>query len=166
MRIAEKPILDACCGGKMFWFDKNNPHVLFCDNREFSGDLWRGKRYFEVKPDMLADVTSLPFPDESFWHVIFDPPHILRAGDSAWIVKKYGKLPKDWKAFIKAGFDECWRVLKVNGTLIFKWNTDSITVGEIIKTIKREPLYGQKITKKGNRTHWLCFMKLEEEAAP
>lgn len=31
-----KPILDACCGGRMFYFDKNNPNVLFtdiwCDN--------------------------------------------------------------------------------------------------------------------------------------
>ncbi len=24
-----KPILDACCGGKMFYFDKNDPRVLF-----------------------------------------------------------------------------------------------------------------------------------------
>ncbi len=23
-----KPILDACCGGKMFYFDKNDPRVL------------------------------------------------------------------------------------------------------------------------------------------
>ena len=25
-----KPILDACCGSKMFWFDKQNPHVEGC----------------------------------------------------------------------------------------------------------------------------------------
>jgi hypothetical protein len=29
-----KPILDACCGSKMFWFDKQNPNVEFCDIRE------------------------------------------------------------------------------------------------------------------------------------
>lgn len=28
-----KKILDACCGSKMFWFDKNNPNVEFCDTR-------------------------------------------------------------------------------------------------------------------------------------
>lgn len=27
-----KPILDVACGSKMFWFDKNNPNVEFCDN--------------------------------------------------------------------------------------------------------------------------------------
>lgn len=37
----EKPILDPCCGGRMFYFDKQNPHVLFCDNREFEGALGR-----------------------------------------------------------------------------------------------------------------------------
>ncbi|TLD86279.1 class I SAM-dependent methyltransferase, partial [Helicobacter sp. MIT 03-1614] len=30
-----KPILDVCCGGKMFYADKQNPNVLFCDKREF-----------------------------------------------------------------------------------------------------------------------------------
>ena len=158
-----KPILDPACGGRMFYFDKQNPHVLFCDNREFKGDLWKGVRPFEVKPDMIADFTALPFDDESFWHIVFDPPHMKHnAGDNSWMVKKYGKLPKEWQTYIKAGFDECWRVLKPNGTLIFKWNTDGYTVGEIIKAIGREPLYGQKISKKTNRTHWLCFVKVEE----
>ena len=27
-------ILDACCGSRMFWFDKQNPDVVFADNRE------------------------------------------------------------------------------------------------------------------------------------
>lgn len=157
----DKPILDVCCGGRMFWFDKHNPYVLYCDNREFSGDLWRGVRPFEVKPDMICDFTNLPFPNESFWHVVFDPPHLTHAGESSWIGKKYGKLPDNWKAYIKAGFDECWRVLKVNGTLVFKWNEESITVGEIIKAIEYEPLYGQKI-RKGYKTHWLCFVKPEK----
>jgi hypothetical protein len=29
-----KRVLDACCGGKMFYFDKDNPDVEFCDIRE------------------------------------------------------------------------------------------------------------------------------------
>ena len=29
-----KEILDVCCGGRMFWFDKHNPDVLFSDIRE------------------------------------------------------------------------------------------------------------------------------------
>jgi ubiquinone/menaquinone biosynthesis C-methylase UbiE len=153
-----KPILDACCGGRMFWFDKQNPHVLFCDNREFSEKLCDG-RLFEVEPDMIADFTQLPFDNETFWHIVFDPPHIMDVGETSWLAKKYGRLPKNWKQFIKSGFDECWRVLKTNGTLVFKWNESSVTVGDIIKAIDREPLYGQK-ERKSNKTHWLCFVKL------
>lgn len=26
-----KPILDACCGSRMFWYDKDNPAVVFMD---------------------------------------------------------------------------------------------------------------------------------------
>ena len=156
----EKAIIDVACGGRMFWFDKRNPCVLFCDNREFSGDLWHGIRPFEVKPDMVCDFTALPFPDESFFHVVFDPPHLTHGGEGSWIVKKYGKLPKEWEPYIKAGFDECWRVLKTNGTLVFKWSEVGITVGEIIKAIGREPLYGQK-ERKGANTHWMCFMKFQ-----
>ena len=156
----DKPILDPACGGRMFWFDKENPYTLFCDNREFEGELCDGRR-FEVKPDMIADFLNLPFEDGSFWHVVFDPPHMRHtAGDNSWIVNKYGKLPKEWREYLRTGFDECWRVLKPYGTLVFKWNTDSYTVGEVIKALGREPLYGQKTLKKGNRTHWLCFVKI------
>lgn len=28
-----KEILDACCGAKMFYFNKDNPNVLFMDKR-------------------------------------------------------------------------------------------------------------------------------------
>src|SRR4030067_1040132 len=36
------PILDACCGGRQFWFDKENPNVLFADWRVMPPKvLWR-----------------------------------------------------------------------------------------------------------------------------
>jgi Predicted DNA modification methylase len=164
---SNKPIFDPCCGGRMFYFDKQNPNVLFCDNREFDGIIWTSKdgkqtRTHTVKPDMLCDVTELPFDDESFWHVVFDPPHVMTVGDNAWLAKKYGKLPKDWKTFIKSSFDECWRVLKPNGTLVFKWCEESVTTGAIIDAIGRKPLYGQKVSSK-RQTHWLCFVKVEKQ---
>lgn len=31
-----KPILDVCCGGKMFYFNKSDSRVLFCDKRNFT----------------------------------------------------------------------------------------------------------------------------------
>lgn len=153
----EKQILDACCGGRMFWFDKENPLVLFCDKRELNETLCDGRK-LEIMPDMLVDFTNMPFENEAFWHVVFDPPHLLDAGETSWLVKRYGKLPKNWERMIQDGFNECWRVLKTNGTLIFKWSEDSVTVGDVIKAIGKEPLYGQR-SRRGNNTHWLCFVK-------
>lgn len=70
----QKKILDACCGGKMFWYQKQNPHVLFMDIRKECCTLCDG-RVFEVSPDIMADFRHIPFPDESFHMVVFDPPH-------------------------------------------------------------------------------------------
>ena len=69
----DKQILDACCGSRMFWFDKEHPATVFMDNRSFAQNLCDGRR-FEVKPDLIADFREIPFPDESFRLVVFDPP--------------------------------------------------------------------------------------------
>lgn len=156
-----KRILDVCCGSKMFWFNKNNPDVEFCDNRTLHTKLCDG-RSLDIEPDIIADFTSLPFADNTFYHVVFDPPHLKTLGESSWMAKKYGKLPDNWQDVIRDGFAECMRVLRENGTLIFKWNEQEITVAEIIKVIGYEPLYGHK-NGKMQKTHWLAFMKEAEQ---
>ena len=95
----------------MFWFDKENPDVLFADNREVHTTLCDGRELL-IKPDINMDFRNMPFDDEAFKIVVFDPPHLINAGSSSWLALKYGKLPKDsWKEYLKAGFDECMRVL-------------------------------------------------------
>ena len=32
----KKFILDACCGSRMFWFQKNQPNTIFQDIREYN----------------------------------------------------------------------------------------------------------------------------------
>lgn len=161
-----KRILDACCGSRMFWFNKENPDVEFVDMREMDEEvIWKsgaGKatRYCSIHPTTLADFTDLPFPDNSFFHVVFDPPHLQKISDTAWLAKKYGRLPDNWQKMIHDGFWECMRVLKPNGTLIFKWNEFEIPCSQIIKVIGKEPLYGHKSGKQ-SKTHWMAFMKDE-----
>lgn len=153
----EKTVLDACCGSRMFWFDKKNKDVVFSDIRNESHILCDG-RTLDVCPDVLADFKSLPFPDNSFYHVVFDPPHLKSVGDDAYMAKKYGKLTKEWKSDLSKGFSECMRVLKPNGTLVFKWNEDQIKVSEILSCFDAKPLYGHK-SGKNSKTHWIVFMK-------
>ena len=150
-----KPILDMCCGSRMFWFDKDNPNVEFVDIRKYYEELDTG-HIINVNPTTNADFRELPFEDESFSLVVFDPPHLLRAGDNSWLAKKYGKLNQNtWRQDIARGFDEGIRVLKPNGVLIFKWNEEQVRLREVLDCIKYKPLFGQK----RNKTHWLAFMK-------
>ena len=68
-----KRILDPCCGCKMFWFDKNNPDVEFCDIRTMNKTEYYPGKYIEINPDTVCNFTDLPFEDNSFHLVVFDP---------------------------------------------------------------------------------------------
>lgn len=92
-------------------------------------------RTIEVKPDLIADFTNMPFDDETFNMVVFDPPHLKTLGKTSWMAKKYGKLDDDWKQVISKGFDECMRVLKKDGTLVFKWSETEISVKDVLSII-------------------------------
>lgn len=158
-----KKILDACCGSRMFWFDKTNPDVLYIDKREETvvakdSSSKLGERTITVCPDIIADFTDLPFEDSSFHMVVFDPPHLKTLGQNSWMAKKYGRLPDDWNFQIQKGFDECMRVLKINGTLIFKWNESEIKTSEILNLIPYKPLFGHT-TGRQAKTVWMAFMK-------
>ena len=163
------PVLDACCGSRMFWFDKRDPRGLFVDKRRESHTLpdissKGGSRELVVDPDIQCDFTALPFPDESFPLVVFDPPHFERNGSSGWVGLKYGTLKGDWREMLRAGFAECFRVLKADGTLIFKWCDDEIPVSQILALTPERPLFGHKSGKQ-QKTHWVTFLKSQREAA-
>ena len=168
------PILDVCCGGKMFYFDKNDPRVTFLYIRELKTTLCDG-RHFEVSPDIVGDFTNIAFPDNSFKMVVFDPPHLLRntgrskyadmygslsekATPTGYQQIKYGALYSDWKDMLTKGFKECFRVLAPGGFLIFKWNETDIKVNEVLSCTDQIPVFGHKSGKRSN-THWICFMK-------
>ena len=138
--MKDKKILDVCCGSRMFWFDKNNKKTIYMDNRELEDILCDGRK-LEIKPDVMADFRNIPFKDNSFYLVVFDPPHLLKVGETSYMAKKYGKLSDNWKEDIKQGFDECMRVLKPNGILIFKWNEQQIKLKDILNNINYKPLF-------------------------
>lgn len=73
----------------MFWYNKQNKDVLYIDNRELDDTLCDG-RSLKVEPDMVADFRQMQFDDNGFYHVVFDPPHLLKAGDNSWLPRNMG----------------------------------------------------------------------------
>ena len=162
--MTDKHILDVTCSNRSIWFNKNHPLTVYCDKREGDFSYTFGSpqitRHCDIHPDIIADFTDLPFEDNSFELVVFDPPHMLSPNEHGWMTKRYGYYTTKEEALnsVRDGFRECMRVLKPHGTLVFKWSELSIPTREVIDAIEYEPLFGHR-SGKNSGTHWMCFMK-------
>ena len=168
-QIVTAEILDACCGGRMWWWDKSHPLALYMDKREApKGSVgqvsgrpeWNPN--FEVKPDVLGDFRAIPFADGAFQLVVFDHPHIVRAIQPPAGINglKYGALPPDTEQDdLRRGFAECWRVLAPGGTLVFKW---AGPLARVEPHFPATPIVGSRNAPRGSKglgTRWFIFYK-------
>jgi SAM-dependent methyltransferase len=161
-----KKILDVCCAYRGIWFDKNDSRAIFQDIRNEDIIIEPNAAYpkgtiLKIHPDVVGDFTKLQYKDNSFFLVIMDPPHMYRKNPANMLAKKYGVLKDNWKEIIGKGLSECFRVLKPNGVLIFKWNEYNIKIKDVLQLTEEKPLFGHKSGKQ-SKTHWVCFMKSEE----
>nr|WP_249178669.1 SAM-dependent methyltransferase [Burkholderia vietnamiensis] len=147
------------------WFDRQDERAEFGDIRSETVTVTDrshredGTRTLTVDPDRIMDFRALPHADCTFKLVVFDPPHLERAGPRSWLRAKYGALDAaTWRDDLRAGFAECFRVLEPAGVLIFKWNETQIPVREILALTDEKPLFGHQSGKR-SATHWICFMK-------
>ena len=153
--MKEKLILDATCGFRMMWFDKHNPNCLYIDQRS------------ECEPDEVQDFRHLPYPDNSFRLVVFDPPHFKFGRNPNHPLNRcFGLLNAEtWQSDLAKGFRELWRVLEPKGILILKWSDHDIKYKRVLKLFPVKPIFGQttvrRQTKHGKtNTFWFCFMKI------
>lgn len=153
-------ILDACCGGRMWWWDKAHPLALYMDNRQAPHGSRADRPNWSCAPDVVEDFRSMPFEDDSFHLVVFDPPHISRPGQASGnVALQYGTLPYGAEGVtLKRGLAECWRVLAPGGSLIFKWAGKAETAKSAFPT---EPIVGTRSFRKssGLGTRWFVFYK-------
>ena len=163
-RVILPPVLDVCCGAKMMWFDKHDKRAIYHDKRFEEYEITPNAAYpngttLKIEPDIQGDFTELQFKDESFLHIVFDPPHLKEINNPDSVIRKtYGQLFTGWEEHLRLGFEECFRVLKPGGTLVFKWCESEIPLSKILSLTKEKPLYGQRGGTK-NRTHWVVFLK-------
>lgn len=160
-----RKVLDVACGTRACWFDKNDSRAIFGDIRNETITVTDrthkedGTREIRVAPDVLLDFRNLNFPDETFRLVLFDPPHLLRAGPASWMKAKYGLLdPTAWREDLRQGFNECFRGLKPGGVLIFKWSETQVPLADALALTPNAPLFGHNTR---NTTHWVTFIRPE-----
>lgn len=165
-------ILDATAGFRMMHFNKNNPNVTYFDIRDdnkLAVDLQRvpnRKPWNPTIPTIQGDYRKLPFPNEHFDLIFFDPSHFLNLGKTGIYYVKYGKLDKDtWRNDLTLAVNELWRVLKPGHVLNFKWCTQDIPYKEVLKLFPVLPVAGQRTvggqgSNRGKpRTYWFSFAK-------
>lgn len=161
------PVLDVCCAARSMWFEVEDARAVFMDRREETYIRDRGtkgtagRNPVVVAPQVKADFTAIPFPDESFWHVVMDPPHYTEKSmtSNSCLAACYGMLLPGWEEMLRAGFAECFRVLKPNGTFVLKWCSTEIPLPRVLALAEPyKPLYGHRSGKKA-ATHWVTFLK-------
>ena len=115
---------------------------------------------FETAPDTRGDFRHLDFPAESFSLVVFDSSHTIRGAEEGGIIaERYGRLTiASSESDLAEGFAECWRVLKPNGTLIFKWAESDKRIADLEWFIPARPIFGSRAGN-AHKTLWLCFFK-------
>jgi len=167
-RADDLEILDATCGGRSIWLpdQKENDRTLFIDKREREpGFTGQEGRTYSVEPDEVQDFRDLPYGDEAFSLVVFDPPHLMRDDGmeqlTGYITKSYGALHAEtWQSDLRAGFEELWRVLEPSGTLVFKFADNAVDFSKVLELAPRSPLFGTT-TKKNSKceNRWFVFHK-------
>lgn len=160
-------ILDATAGSKTIWFEKNHPFVTFLDKRNEiinthnENTKIKNGRIIKIKPDINAQWEYLPFKNESFDMIVFDPPHLIQKNKvkSTTIKARYGVfLTSEYKQILKTGIKELFRVLKPKGTFILKWAETDKPLEEILTFFPYEPMFGTR-TGQANKNHWVVFIK-------
>lgn len=166
----KEEILDPTCGGKSIWHPENKDRedTLFIDRRrEESGFHGQEGRTYGVQPDEVEDFRDLPYEDESFNLIVFDPPHVVKEDGmeklTGHVIKKYGALHAEtWQHDLEKGFEELFRVLKTGGTLVFKFADNDVDFNKVLSLAPEPPLFGT-MTKKTSKceNRWFVFYKPE-----
>ena len=162
-------ILDATCGFKGIWYQKNHPFVTFMDKKK--GNIIRRsencklkhQRFWKCNPNVVSEWKDAPFPDNHFDMIVFDPPHLIvdRNKKLPAMAQAYGYLYKDnWRQELKQGIKKLFEILKPEGIFILKWCENSVKVDEIIRLCPYPPMFGSNTKSKGHTENfWILFLK-------
>ena len=93
-------ILDACCGSRMFWFDKNESHTIFMDIRQETFEI-HGKKV-NVDPDVIGDFRDMPFEDNNNYDYPLQKPTKFASNLDLGLKNDIIKQEIEWNKFSKS----------------------------------------------------------------
>jgi SAM-dependent methyltransferase len=122
---------------RMLDFYPKSPPQLILDATVNVGRFWKGSKYPVIgididpthRPDIIANNLRMPFKDEGFDVVVFDPPHIPNQGKdrSKDFNSRFGLVVKssidngyNFSHLFPPFVEEAYRVLKLEGILFTK----------------------------------------------
>lgn len=154
-------MIDLCCGGRHWLFDKDPNDVLFMDIRSVEPGSIELQPNWSVEPDLVGSYTDIPFEDSKFDYVFWDIPHAIKL--SGIMGQKYGELGGSWQQDLELAFREIHRVLKHKGAMIFKFNDLAISFKEIfacfpMDEVGLKPILGNPTKKGVNNTVFWFFV--------
>ena len=129
---------------------KQPEDTIFLDKRQGRYDIDLKGSYrpsHVVNPDVQADNRALPFKDNVFDMLIFDPPHIVGSTGKVFEAKYTTLNPFSWQNDLYKAFKEASRVLKPSGCLILKWAETSKSLKRVFQICKGIfiPLFGTNV---------------------
>lgn len=173
-------ILDATAANRTMWRHKNSEHIIYIDM----------EKKLEVKPTIYADNSNTPFLPKFFDSVFFDPPHGWGEGhpfykypDARSFKEKwqgYGDIPRyyGWDklknqheliVYLWRAQREFHRILKDDGVLWLKWNTQLISIHRVLSIFEdwiimlELPVKAPTQTAGKSQTYWVCLMKKKRD---
>lgn len=182
LQSEENMILDAGCGNRVMWIQKNSDKVIHLDI----------EKELQVKPTIYATNLCLPFPDKSFSTIFFDPPFKWNCDDhqffsfpnreklwemypdirhdtyppSYYGIERY-KTRSELVAYIYRAAKELKRILEDEGCLWVRWctmtsmdhnNLLSIFSSEWERMLEHEITFAGRSTGE-TKSFWFMLMK-------
>jgi len=163
-----KPILDATAGNRAMWPNKKPPFVVFMD---------REKNLY-ISPDIFGDWRYLPFRDNSFSCVLYDPPHArfgyssVHTDPKGWNEPRiengrkiggtyWGTLETGWAGVFYKAQKEFNRVSE---RLCFKWNTSQYSLERVLNlfdswVVAMAKEYNTNMRRGKSETHWVTMVR-------
>lgn len=147
-------VLDCSAGLRGMWLDKHFPSAVYVDIRS------------EVSPDLVASSTCLPFHNETFDLILFDPPHHNVGASGEWSLDYGVFTTAEILNLCRRTFPELRRVVKPAGVVLFKWNDHSIGLSRVMPDPETGlvPLVAQRVayhTKHASVTTWVTLVRKE-----